>query len=63
MLVKATAKGFFGHFREVGAEFEVPAGSKASWYEPVEGDAAVDKPAKRGQGGRTPGAGGDADVI
>lgn len=35
MEVIATKVGFYGRFREVGDKFEVPDGSKASWYEPV----------------------------
>lgn len=63
MRVRAIAKGFFGHLREVGAEFEVPDGAKASWFEPVDGEVVVEKPAKRAAGGKASGAGGDADVI
>ena len=49
MLVKATAKGYLGSLREIGDEFEVPAGLSASWFAPV---AAVDdaKPAKSRKG-------------
>lgn len=32
MKVTATAKGFHGTYREAGEEFDVPDGSKASWY-------------------------------
>lgn len=39
MKVKATAPGFYGQLRlpdTDSAEFEVPDGSKASWFAPVE---------------------------
>ena len=35
MLVKATAKGYLGSLREKGDEFEVPDGTKGSWFKPV----------------------------
>lgn len=36
MKVKATAQGYFGVFREVGDEFEVPDDTgKSSWFKPV----------------------------
>lgn len=36
MKVKAIAEGFFaGHRRRKGALFEVPEGTKASWFVPV----------------------------
>lgn len=35
MIVKAIATGYHGHLREPGDEFEVPKGSKASWFVPV----------------------------
>ena len=36
MKVIATKQGYFGKLRDVGDEFEVPEGSKASWFQPVE---------------------------
>lgn len=36
MLVIATAKGFFGQYRNEGDEFEVPEGTKGSWFKPVD---------------------------
>ena len=36
MLVIATAKGFFGQYRDEGDEFEVPEGTKGSWFKPVD---------------------------
>ena len=37
MKVIATAKGYFGQVRDVGAEFEVPDDAKpASWFAPVD---------------------------
>lgn len=35
MKVIATKQGYFGKLRAVGDEFEVPKGSKASWFGPV----------------------------
>ncbi len=49
MLVKATSKGHFGSLREVGDEFEVPHGTKGSWFTPVAA-AANEKPAGKGKG-------------
>ena len=48
MLVKATAKGYLGSLREAGDEFEVPDGTKGSWFAPVavEPEAKPSKPAK-----------------
>ncbi|MBN9642936.1 MAG: hypothetical protein J0I68_30705 [Achromobacter sp.] len=44
MRVIAIAQGYGGKdkhaLREPGDQFEVPDGSKASWYEPVEEEAA-----------------------
>lgn len=36
MQVIATKSGYFGKLRQVGDKFEVPDGSKASWFAPVE---------------------------
>lgn len=36
MKVKAVKQGYFGKLREAGDVFEVPDGSKASWFEAVE---------------------------
>ena len=59
MRVVATAQGYLGCFREVGDEFEVPDGAKASWFTPVEAES---KPAGRGRRARVdPGAAGDED--
>ena len=40
MLVKATAKGFYGSLHNVGDEFEVPAGTTGSWFASLEPAAA-----------------------
>lgn len=40
MKVIATKQGYFGKLRAVGDEFEVPEGSKASWFQPVEQKAS-----------------------
>ncbi len=34
--VRATKRGFAGVVRDVGEVFEMPAGSKGSWFVPVE---------------------------
>ena len=47
MKVIATKPGYFGKLREPGDEFEVPEGSKASWFQPVEQKAS-------GKGGKKP---------
>lgn len=36
MKVIALKQGYFGKLRDPGEEFEVPEGSKASWFQPVE---------------------------
>jgi len=36
MKVIALKQGYFGKLREPGDKFEVPDGSKASWFEPVD---------------------------
>lgn len=35
MKVIALKQGYFGKLRQLGDEFDVPEGSKASWFEPV----------------------------
>ncbi len=51
MKVIATKLGYFGKLRQPGDEFEVPDGTKGSWFEPVKQEAkgkkaqANDKPA------------------
>ena len=47
MKVIATKQGYFGKLRAVGDEFEVPEGSKALWFQPVEQKA-------NGKGGKKP---------
>lgn len=43
MRVVATAPGYIGHYREIGEEFDVPEGAKASWFTPVKrGKAKAD---------------------
>lgn len=46
MKVIASKQGYFGKLREPGDTFDVPDGSKASWFAPV--DAAA-KNAKRAE--------------
>ena len=47
MKVIALKQGYFGKLREPGHEFEVPDGTTASWFEPVEQKA-------NGKGGKKP---------
>lgn len=47
MKVIATKLGCFGKLREPGDEFEVPDGTKGSWFQPVEQKA-------NGKGGKKP---------
>lgn len=45
MKVKATSQGFFGgHLKNIGDEFEVPDGMKASWWESVATEEPVAEP-------------------
>ena len=47
MKVIATKQGYFGKLRDVGDEFEVPEGTKGSWFKPVEvADEPEAKPAR-----------------
>ena len=46
MKVIATKQGYFGKLREPGDEFEVPEGSKSSWFDPVEKQAEKKRSAK-----------------
>lgn len=39
--VRATKAGFAGVVRQPGDVFDLPAGSKGSWFEPVEKPAAA----------------------
>jgi hypothetical protein len=47
--VRATAKGFYGHVRKKGEEFDYE-GPLASWMEPLE----KAKPARKAQGQKEP---------
>ena len=47
MKVIATKQGYFGKLRQPGDEFEVPDGTKGSWFQPVEQKA-------NGKGGKKP---------
>lgn len=47
MEVIATKLGYFGKLRQPGDEFEVPDGTKGSWFQPVEQKA-------NGKGGKKP---------
>ena len=46
MRVIATKVGFFDYLRQVGEEFEVPDGTKGSWFKPVPADEPEDKPTR-----------------
>ena len=46
MKVIATKQGYFGKLRDVGDEFEVPEGTKGSWFKPVPADEPEAKPAR-----------------
>lgn len=48
MKVIATKQGYLGKLRQPGDEFEVPDGTKGSWFEPVK-QKAEDKKAKQGE--------------
>lgn len=51
MRVIATARGYDGiNLREVGEEFDMPDGSKGSWFTPVEPEEKPQPTAKRGKG-------------
>lgn len=45
MKVIATKQGYLGKLRQPGDEFEVPDGTKGSWFEPVK-QKAEDKKSK-----------------
>ncbi len=46
MKVIATKQGYFGKLRDVGDEFEVPEGTKGSWFKPVPADEPEAKPTR-----------------
>ena len=46
MKVIALKQGYFGKLREPGDKFDVPDGSKASWFEPVDSAKQEAKPSK-----------------
>jgi hypothetical protein len=57
MRVRATATGFDNTaIREAGDEFEMPDGSEAHWFEPV--DDAPAKPGKKAKAAAADGAAG-----
>jgi len=49
MKVIATKQGYFGKLRQPGDEFEVPKGTKGSWFSPADKPAEkpADKPAEK----------------
>lgn len=50
MRVIATASGFFGSLRQPNDEFDVPEGTKGSWFKPVQ----IDEPEAKPTRGRKP---------
>ncbi|MGL4350140.1 MAG: hypothetical protein ACRCT2_06165 [Plesiomonas shigelloides] len=54
MLVIAKVRGYFDGIREPGDKFNVPDGSKATWFEPVEKSKEAKEPVakvkKEGEG-------------
>ena len=46
MRVIATKPGFFDYLRQEGDEFEVPEGTKGSWFKPVSADEPEAKPTR-----------------
>lgn len=49
MLVIAKVRGYFDGIREPGDKFNVPDGSKATWFDPVEKPKEVKEPAAKGE--------------
>lgn len=47
MKVTATKPGYFGKLRQIGDEFDVPDGTKASWFAPAAADQKPAEPAKK----------------
>lgn len=47
MDVIATKPGYFGKLRAVGDKFEVPDGTKGSWFKPVSEETGEKKPAPK----------------
>ena len=47
MKVKALDRGYHGALREPGDEFDVPEGSKATWFEPTAPEVEKKKPEGR----------------
>lgn len=52
MRVKAIEVGFHGKLREVGEEFDISKGEKASWFVPVDGDSGNADPGGQTKQGR-----------
>ncbi|NYT44602.1 hypothetical protein H0A64_07145 [Alcaligenaceae bacterium] len=72
MKVIAISAGYRGKLREPGDTFDVPSGSKATWYVPAPADPETPgknsggRPAARTNGGRagaTAGAAGSDDLV
>ena len=51
MKVIATQAGYFGKLRQPGDEFDVPDGTKGSWFEPVKKPAKEPKAKADAEGG------------
>lgn len=60
MEVIATAKGYHGSLREPGESFDVPDGTKGSWFQPAE--APEPKPAPKGKGKTAEPDPGDSEI-
>ena len=62
MQVIATAKGFFGALIEEGQTFDVPDGSKASWFKPI-GKGEEGTPATSSKAGKSATTTANIDAI
>lgn len=50
MKVITTKPGFYGKLREVGEEFDVPEGAKASWFKADADEKHAEKKPVKGKG-------------
>jgi hypothetical protein len=50
MRVVANSLGYFGSLRNAGDEFEVPDGTKGSWFAPVESEVKAKSAKSKGKG-------------
>lgn len=63
MLVTALKPGYHGKLREVGDTFDVPSGSKASWFQPVTPDKAPNRGKRSKNGDDGTATAGDGDLV